>query len=182
MSTRLEQVLALHCSPELFGIKAANLISCSLDECPNLFEDINELNKKHNPKICFRILKSTGNRCLILIYKHDKLAKTIFKNDVYEYLVMHGYPNVKKLDLYLDFLQRKITADGNFPHEIGVFLGYDLSDTIEFENGNKDCIYVGYWKVYSKKEEKLQIFERYNKCRDIVFSLLNKGYRLEALI
>ena len=95
---------------------------------------------------------------------------------------MHGYPNVKKLDLYLDFLQRKITADGNFPHEIGVFLGYDLSDTIEFENGNKDCIYVGYWKVYSKKEEKLQIFERYNKCRDIVFSLLNKGYRLEALI
>ena len=61
MSTRLEQVLALHCSPALFGIKAANLISCSLDECPNLFEDINELNKKHNPKICFRILKSTGN-------------------------------------------------------------------------------------------------------------------------
>jgi len=50
------------------------------------------------------------------------------------------------------------TGEGTYPDK-------DMlpKDTIEFENGNKDCIYVGYWKVYSKKEEKLQIFERYNK-------------------
>ena len=48
MGSRLEQALALHCSPALFGIKSSNLINCYYKDFPNLEEDINKLNEMNS--------------------------------------------------------------------------------------------------------------------------------------
>lgn len=181
MCKQFERTLAFHCAPALFGIKASNLINVSLKDFPNLHEEIEKLNKSFNPRICFRILHESKKKALILVYQEYKLSRALFNDRSYEYLKEYNYPKERKLDLYLNYLSNKINGD-SFPHEIGVFLGYDLDDIREYQNGNKNCLLVGYWKVFSQKEKKMRIFEQYTKCKNIVSSLLNKGYRLEAII
>lgn len=181
MCKQFERTLAFHCAPALFGIKASNLINVCLKDFSNLDEEIEELNKSFNPRICFRILNKTNTKALILVYQEYKLSRAIFNNRAYEFLLEYNYPKEKNLDLYLKHLTNKMKSD-SFPHEIGVFLGYDLDDIKEYQNGNKNCLLVGYWKVFSDKERKMKIFNQYTKCKNIVSSLLNKGYRLEAII
>jgi hypothetical protein len=73
---------------------------------------------------------------------------------------------------------RERMEEDSFPHEIGVFLGYDLSDIKSFIEG-KECLYVGYWKVYSNVEEKMEIFDKYARCKNAVMRMIDKGYPIE---
>ena len=45
MYRELDQVLAYHCGPALAGVKAANLVSLSLEEFPELRETAAKYNK-----------------------------------------------------------------------------------------------------------------------------------------
>lgn len=181
MCKQFEKALALHCSPALFGIKPSNLINLDMREYPNLEEEIDDLNKNFNPRLSFKILKSTSKNALVLVYQERKLYRALFNSDGYEYLRKFNYPKEKNLEAYISCLKDRILLN-DFPHEIGVFLGYDLSDIKEYQNGNKNCLLVGYWKVFSEKERKLKIFNQYTKCKNIVSKLLAKGYRLETII
>ena len=49
---------------------------------------------------------------------------------------------------------------------MGIFLGYPLEDVKGFiEFNGKESLYVGYWKVYSKLEEKLALFQKYDEAQ-----------------
>ena len=181
MGSKLERVLALHCSPALFGIKSSNLINCSINDYPNLEEDIYNLNNDYKGKYGFDILYKGENNILLLVYKIDKLKNTLFDLNNFNYLKSKGYPNNYNLEDYLNCLKKRVDKN-KFPHEIGVFLGYDLNDIIDFSEGKKKEEYVGYWKVYSNKEEKIKLFNKYTKCRNVVTSLINKGKSLESMI
>ena len=45
-----------------------------------------------------------------------------------EFLNDMNYVNCNNINEYLDILSRRINNNLEFPHEIGVFLGYDLYD------------------------------------------------------
>lgn len=182
MCKNIERLLAYHCSPALVGIKSANLMNCNLNKYPQIMEDIKKFNDNNNSKISFEILGMCEKRALILVYQRQKLQRTIFEKNNYEYLVGRGYPQKKDLDLYIQHLKLSIELSDSFPHEVGVFLGYALDDIIDFEAGTKECLYVGYWKVFSNKEEKIRTFDRYTRCKNIIFRLLDKGYSLESMI
>lgn len=181
MSEMLQNKLALHCAPAIFGLKPANLINCDINDFENLEEELEELNKIFNPKVYFKILKKDQKRILVLVYKKHKLESSLFDEKNYNYMTKFNYPKNKSLNLYLDCLSNRL-ENKDFPHEIGVFLGYDLDDIIDFQLGNKECLYTGYWKVYSNIEAKLKIFNKYTKCKNMVTSLINKGYSLQYLI
>ena len=64
----------------------------------------------------------------------------------------------------------------DFPHEIGIFLGYPLMDIYGFINNyGKNSLYTGYWKVYHNKKEAIKTFESYNRCRDFYTSTFLNG-------
>ena len=173
MSSLLQHVLAIHSSPAICGIKASNLINIqSTDE---LYEEIEELNKKY-PRLCFYVLKNDGKSALILIYRKDVLEKKLFEDDNKSFLGSIGY-DTRSVDSMLNSLKEKMNYE-TFPHEIGVFLGYDLSDIKSYMDG-KECLYVGYWKVYSNVNEKKQIFDKYTKCKNVVLRMLDKGFPIE---
>lgn len=182
MTTKFEKFLAMHCSPAICGIKSSNLVNCSRADFPDPKRNVEELNRIFYPKISFTILNVEKKRVLLLVYQKEKLSKTLFNCKNYEYLIAHDYPKEKEITKYLSCLKGRIKDYDTFPHEIGVFLGYALEDIIDFQEGSKECVYIGYWKVYSRKEEKIEIFNRYTKCRNIVTKLLEKGYHLEAIV
>ena len=70
----------------------------------------------------------------------------------------------------------------DFPHEIGVILGYPIDDVLSFiENKGKNSIYSGYWKVYHNKNRALKEFEKFDKCRKEYITLFNNGNKVEDL-
>ena len=181
MSNTLAYLLANHCAPAICGIKASNLINCRFDMYDNLLEEIDELNQKYNPRYEFIVLKKTRNNALILVYKRQVLEDSVYKEDNMLYLKENGYPVYDGLDCMLEYLKDRLANNKDFPNEIGVFLGYSLDDIIAFNDKNKECLYVGIWKVYYDVEGKLKIFEKYNKCRNVVIKLLDNGFNIERI-
>ncbi|MBQ9899830.1 MAG: DUF3793 family protein [Acholeplasmatales bacterium] len=176
MSKALERLLAIHSSPAICGIKASNLICIDYNE--SIYKEIEELNRKH-PKLRFYVLKRTDSKVLILVYRKNVFERTLLNSDNINYLRSIGY-DTSSIENMLSDLKDRLNDD-EFPHEIGVFLGYDLDDIKSFTSGEK-CIYVGYWKVYSRLNEKMEIFNRYTKCRDCVINLINKGFPIESFM
>ena len=104
------------------------------------------------------------------------LERELNRNSNKEFLKELGY-DVSSIDSMLLCLKERIAYD-DFPHEIGVFLGYDLSDIKSFIE-NKKCLYTGYWKVYSNLDEKLELFSKYTRCKNCVIKMIDKGFPIE---
>lgn len=78
MYRELDQVLAYHCGPALAGVKAANLVSLSLEEFPELRETAAEYNRLFQGKgVSFRLLCGCGKRALLLVYREEQLARQL---------------------------------------------------------------------------------------------------------
>jgi hypothetical protein len=180
MSDLLAKELVIHAAPSLLGIKPANLIN--LDYKEEIKEDLCHLISNVNKKICFRILKIKNGKALVLIYHKNLLNKCLNEKMTKEFLNDMNYVNCNNINEYLDILSRRINNNLEFPHEIGVFLGYDLYDIKHFIKNDLPCIYTGYWKVYSKLDEKLETFKKYDYVSNYMKNLFDKGYNIEKLL
>ncbi len=181
MSETFTHLLAFHSAPAICGIKASNLINISLEELDDIYEEINEFNLKFNPKVYIKILQKKNNRLLILIYRQKVLESCLHINENYKFLKSLGYPVSSDIDVLLEFLKERLNNKESFPHEIGIFLGYDIEDIKGYING-LSCVYSGYWKVYSNLDEKLKLFNSYTKCRNTVCKLLDKGFKIDCFM
>lgn len=176
MSKLLEKALAIHSSPAICGIKASNLIC--LDYSNSIYDEIEELNKQY-PKLSFYILRKCKNKILILVYRKDVFKRHLYREENIKFLQELGYDTNSVIEM-LSYLKLKMTYE-EFPHEIGIFLGYDLSDVKGFIKG-ESCLYVGYWKVYSDVYEKIKLFNKFTRCKNIVNRLVDGGMPLERFM
>ena len=181
MSEIFSHILALHSAPAICGIKASNLISCSTNDISSLMEDIEEVNKKYNPIVYIKILQINDDRVLILVYRKSILESALLDSNKKSFLNDCGYPCTNNLDALLNHLEYRLNNSSSFPHEIEIFLGYDLSDVLGFINHRK-CIYSGLWKIYSDKENKIKMFDKFNKCAKRVLQYVDKGYTLDSFM
>jgi len=176
MCRKLEELLAFHSAPALCGLKASNLISLNKN---NFMQDINQLNKMYNPNVFFTYLKVSYNHSLLLVFKRKILEEHLLKEDNKKFLESLGYTVSDNIFDYIEELKKRINKSNDFPHEIGVFLGYDLLDTVEFIKGNRNPLLKGLWNVYYDAYNKQIIFDKYNRCKDCVIRLVNKGFSIE---
>ena len=177
-----EYKLAYNTAPTLLGIKPACLYSVKKGEIS--LEAVKQFNIKAAQKgIRLRRLCMSKGRELMLLYREDKLARQLFTEENMKLLVRFGYSSNMTVYEMLDKLSGRIAESENFPHEIGIFLGYPPEDVLGFiENGGSNYKLCGYWKVYDNAEKAKKIFENYNKCRNFLFGKLNQGTNIyEAL-
>lgn len=172
-----EMMLAFHCGPAMAGIKPANLISCSRERYPRIDEEIGCMNRRLNGSgIYFDILCRCKNRSLIIVYRKEQLSRCLGGSEISALLRSIGYPD-GGLDVKLEHLRQRLAEDGEFPHEIGAFLGYPPEDIYGFINKERE-LYTGYWKVYSNPERTLKLFRRYDSCRLALIKRLISGKTL----
>lgn len=178
----LERTLAFHCAPALAGIKPANLVSCCLTAHPHLEQEVEQLNQALNASgIYLQRLCCCGKRMLLLVYRRQTLEKHLLDRQMQGYLKRAGYPQ-GGLDDLLQHLQKRLDASGEFPHEMGVFLGYPLEDVEGFQRyGGKNCKLVGYWKVYGDADKAQKLFQRFTCCRNALCARIGKGTSLTEL-
>ena len=178
-----EKELAFHCAPALAGIKAANLICCAKEDYDSFEELIAQYNAQLNRcGICFEILSQCSKKHLLLVYRPKLLERHVSLPVCRQILSAAGYPAAAPLPGLLKHLKGRLTNCEEFPHEIGVFLGYPPEDVIGFQlhrgKGYKLC---GYWKVYSDPELAEKAFRCYDRCRSALYRRVSSGYTLTKL-
>ena len=85
------------------------------------------------------------------ILNRDEISKFLLKQG---YLIddneIDGEVNCEKIILQL---KKKFEKLNQFPHEIGIFLGYPIGDGSFIENHGAIANVQSYWKVYCNEEE-----------------------------
>ena len=73
-------------------------------------------------------------------------------------------------------LSRRLCCSAEFPHEIGVFLGYPLSDVVGFiENSGRNFTCCGCWKAYGDPQAAQRHFAQLRKCTAVYLRLFHSG-------
>ncbi len=164
----LDKYLIEHCSPTLASIKTANLFGFSTDGIKNPQAHLEAWSKSLSSKgIEIIKLKEENNRMLVYVCRKSKLAEDFAKPGVWEFMQKYGYESLD-VDYAINLLKNKLSERTEFPHEIGMFLGYPLGDVIGFiENAGKNSKCVGCWKVYCNECQAMKTFALFEKCRNI---------------
>ena len=92
-------------------------------------------------------------------------------------------PGDAPLSALLRRLRQRLLAGGDFPHEIGLFLGYPPEDVRGFmaDCRGRNCKCTGCWKVYGDEAAARDRFRRYKQCTAIYCSLYLRGKSLTQL-
>ena len=94
-----------------------------------------------------------------------------------------GYGADQSCQELLRQLSRRLCLEREFPHEIGVFLGYPLEDVVGFiRNRGRNYTCCGYWKAYGDPEAAQKRFDQYRRCTAACCEQFRKGTAITQLI
>ena len=170
-------------SPTLAGLKPASLFSVFFDgPVREVYAEIRRINEILVPKgLRFLPLSITGNRALMFLYRETALNLHIVRSDVQEILAGLGY-RCRTTAEYISEISKRIRSGSDFPHEIGLFLGYPPSDVRAFmQHQCEGCKAVGCWKAYGDEEEAQRTFDLYKACTKCYCRQYARGRKLSEL-
>ena len=185
----VEAALARHAAPCLAGIKPANLVSfpsADIQWCDAYNAMLNDQGVYFTP-ICV-----CEDRAQVLVYRKDLLAHFCCQPKVFAALRYFGYQPECGLDAIIIRLKERMSGfigtrsreqGKNFPHEIGLFLGYPADDVMQYvRTGGQNCLFCGYWKVYSNPEQALQVFHQYTECKERFALQIKSGMTIFEIV
>lgn len=177
-----EEVLVRHCAPTLMGLKTGNMFSCRFATKEEEHHSLTELNRRLGSKGLRAIpLRHLHGATLVYFYRPSMLQKDLHDAQAADLLRSMGY-HQESVNLCLAALMKKLRQSEEFPHEIGLFLGYPPEDVSGFiEHKGSGCKCVGCWKVYGDADKARRTFEKYKRCTELCCSLAAKGYRAEHM-
>lgn len=164
----MEERIILHCAPTLGGLKTANLFTCPARDIQAVLPELNQaLNDKG---LYFAILRQDGDKALVYVYRLSRLQRDLSRPEALQFLHRCGY-TCRDAETCIAHLKKRL-QQSDFPHEIGLFLGYPVEDVEGFLRHNgQNCKCCGYWKVYGDPHWAAKQFARYKKCQDVYHRL-----------
>lgn len=204
-----ERAIVKHCSPALVGIKPACLFNVPGDFAPHERQEtaheprasqlrnarLDALVARANRQLAgtsvhVRVLARRSCGALVLVYRPQLLARELSAPRAAATMFSWGYETTGSgwLEAAIAHLGRKLenhqrcSANGGFPHEVGLFLGYPYDDVMAFiEHEGRDYLCCGCWKVYSNLESAKACFARYKRCTRDCEAMLGRGATLAEL-
>lgn len=176
----VERQLAFQCAPVITGVKMSNLLMIqnqNIDKVKFLLED-SDIQLFH--------LYTADNKTSFLLYRRDYFHQYLEQEEVRRLLLELGYHSLKESELLAEFQLRYESCrrgHNDFPHEMGIFLGYPIEDVIGFiEHKGKNYLYSGYWKVYGDIQGKRKLFKEFEQAKETLIRLLFSGTSMEDVI
>jgi hypothetical protein len=170
LDTMLETLLATYGAPVLLGKKPAALFAR-----PAWWDETRCL-PGYRWGLRFLNLTRPGKRALIFAFRPGLLAGTLENPQVGKVLADLHYPGPAGPEAYLAGLARRFRESREFPHEVGLFLGYPPSDVLGFiRHRGAHCKLCGPWKVYGDVERAAVLFEEYDRCKRRLLAYLRRG-------
>jgi hypothetical protein len=172
--------MAMQCAPLITGLKISNLLNIRREDFVSMQKIIKD------SQFSWYLLLETEEKITVLLFHRGRLENYLGKRQVREMLKQAGYANLSLGCILREFSIRYreyMETKNDFPHEMGLLLGYPTEDVEGFiTHRGDDCLCVGYWKVYVNKDRKLKTFERFDKAKERLLQLLSCGVSMEEII
>lgn len=188
MERNFETVMLEQCSPVLAGLKPAGLFRYETHDSSDLAKRVRSWNTQLSGKgLHVQVLKGCvrTRQYLIYVYRESRLRSVLAEAPVREFLSQEGYvlpASPEDYGVLLRQLSRRLCCAADFPHEIGVFLGYPLTDVVGFiQNQGRNFTCCGCWKAYGDPETARRHFAQLNKCTAVYLRLFHSGTPITRL-
>ncbi len=176
-----DELIIKCCAPTLAGLKVGSIFCLG----KYFYKMGGEL------KECVEILKAKGlevkgirgckGQRLIYVYRPKELKRQLCNRSNACILKDFGY-NTDSTEEAVKTLLKKIRYENEFPHEIGIFLGYPPEDVLGYiKNSGKNFLLSGMWKVYADTDKAEKSFQAYKKCTNVYMKCYQKGITLDKL-
>ena len=173
-----EELIVRHCAPTLANLKTGSLFVCPITDRPSFFSSLRSLNELLVPKGLRALpLRIREYSALVYLYRPSRLKKDLEDPAAIKILQDHGYSCYGKC---LPKLIERIRSSEEFPHEIGLFLGYPPEDVQGFLD-HRPCKCCGCWKVYGDENKAKKTFDLYKKCERVYCQQLARGIDIKRL-
>ena len=179
MSTEL---LIQCCAPTLAGMKTGSIYSCPFDTREMLLRELQGLNRKLSSRgLRIMPLRFGEDRALLYLFRPEELMHDLQCPCARKILSDAGYDDLR-LGKCMRCLIERLQKREDFPHEIGLFLGYPPEDVQGFiDNRAQNYKRICAWKVYGDEEKAQRTFEKYKKCTESYCRSYRAGRKLEEL-
>ena len=161
---KLKLKLVLHSAPLLKGIKRSCILVIASGDLHIVQREF------RGTQIECVVLHRCEGKDIIMLFRRKELDTYFQEDEVSSFLQLYGYEG-NSLDEYLPLLKLRVACfyqrGGQFPHEIGAFLGYPIQDVEGFiKNAGQNFLLSGYWKVYSDLQRAVELFRQYDEAKD----------------
>lgn len=183
---KAENQLVLQCAPVITGMKISNLLIIQ----NHYLRQISKLLSRS--KISYYVLYASKEKATALLYDRKKLEHYIAGEKVRLFFRKSGYEDFQLEAVFRRLRKRYEIYRQNdavterkrlFPHELGLLLGYPLEDVQGFiQNGGKNSLYTGYWKVYYNVPLKKALFLQYERARETLIELVSNGVGIAEIL
>lgn len=131
-------------------------------------------------KLDYLILREDGDGALVLFFDRKNLVQTLNSAENMACLGRYGYLATDDLDAHLARLKRNF-AGRDFPHEIGIFIGYPAKDVIGFiEKAAPTAVAKGDWRVFGDAGESVNRMRLYRKVFDAAGKIFDRCDNLQT--
>ena len=150
-------------APLILGVKPSELLNVSLQEEED-WKKFKSLFLK-NKELQIEEIRKLNGRLQVIFFQRKVLDSVLREKPIQDFLATMSYPQRYSLETYIYLLkQRIITHD--FPHEVGVFLGYPLKDVLGFMG----LLSLPYqrtqgWRIYGDETISNEVYEKYVQAR-----------------
>ncbi len=170
----IQELAAGQCAPVIFHIKPSNLLIIEEKYARALKSLIMATGLKAR---CFD--HSSGKQVWFL-FREDALREYLSDAANREFIAGFGYDEEMDLEDMLKFAAKRFRmykcGKLDFPHEMGIFLGYPLGDVKGFiEHKGRNYLCTGYWKVYENEQQARETFQLYAKVKQLATDMVQKG-------
>lgn len=175
-----DELILRQASPTLAGLKTGSLFTVPYRTEAELRADVADMNRRLAPKgVDLRVLR-VRRRALLYLYRPSYLSRDFLQAEAASLLRQYGYA-AEDSEQCLERLGERLRAGGDFPHEIGLFLGYPAEDVRGFIEEKDAFKCVGAWKVYGDAEAARKRFTQFEKCTAAYCRLYHNGSSIERL-
>ncbi|CVI69317.1 MAG TPA: DUF3793 family protein [Candidatus Anaerobutyricum stercoris] len=176
----LEVQLLLQCAPMIAGLKASNLLIIASENEEDARKILNGTRIS-----CVRLARM-DKKTTMLIYHERWLKEYLASEEVIRLLCVLGYEGkgfYEVLHSVKEKYRSYIGKKGDFPHELGLLLGYPAEDVQGYmENKGRNYLCTGYWQVYADPAAKLSLFQKFELARERLIRAIFDGKEIQELI
>ena len=176
-----EEMVIRCCAPTMARLKTGNMFSCPFETYGQMTDDLRRLNQRLGPKgLRILPLRWQNGKALLYLYRPRMLERDLRDPLAQKLLSECGY-TCENASFCLIRLISRLRTEADFPHEVGLFLGYPPADVEGFMHRKDSYKLCGLWKVYDDVESALRQFARCRHCTKVYLECLSRGFTLDRL-
>ena len=175
------EILVRCCAPTMACLKTGSMFNCAFDSQKQMTEELRHLNRRLRRKgLRLLPLRWRDGKALLYLYR-PKLLERDLRDPLSRKLLSECGYMCEGASICLARLISRLRTGEDFPHEVGLFLGYPPADVDGFMHRKDSYKLCGLWKVYDDVENALRQFARSQHCTEVYLNCLSRGFSLDRL-